>query len=257
MVIVDVSNVLHTQGVLPADLAGIDLDGLIRLLVRSRYRGRPARLVCDGARRPVKTPKEDRGGDLRVLFSGPQSDADTVIQRLVQTDPDPRRVLVVSTDRAVRRHARRWRASVLRSDAFLRQLATDARRPATPALPAFARDIPLDRYSVESWMQRFGLGDNDPLLRLLATQPQPSERRRSTADGERPPAREDSGKRPVDAGAPHSEEEAGLRPNEPVDPLLLDALEEWADRMSLDDLDMRRWLGEHPERGPQSPEDET
>ena len=31
---------------------------------------------------------------------------------------------------------------------------------------------------------------------------------------------------------------------EPVDPLLLEALKEWAGRLSLDDLDMRRWLGE-------------
>jgi hypothetical protein len=49
MLIIDAFNVLHTQGVLPPDLADPGVPGLIRLIAASRYARRDLTIVCDGS----------------------------------------------------------------------------------------------------------------------------------------------------------------------------------------------------------------
>ena len=112
--IVDTYNVLHVVGVLPPDLAGIDTQGLIDLIGRSRYRGERAFLICDG--RPRERAPRGRFGPLSVRYAGGGSTADELIEALIQTSSSPRRLTVVSSDRQIVRAARRQGISDFKAD---------------------------------------------------------------------------------------------------------------------------------------------
>jgi hypothetical protein len=125
--IVDTYNVLHTVGVLPPDIAGVDASGLAELIGRSRYRHQRATLVCDGV------PREDapRGtvGGVVFRYAGADKTADDVIAQIIRRSSSPRRLTVISSDRAVLREARRRRCSTLRSEEFLEHLSEDHEAP--------------------------------------------------------------------------------------------------------------------------------
>ena len=171
VLLVDTYNVLQTSGVLPSHLAGIELDGLARLLTASRYaRGRRV-LVCDGRphsaalmNRAGKPLERDRGRLVlhgsEVLFAGAGNEADAVIERLLEVDSAPGRLTVVSSDRRVRRAAGRAGSKVLGSGEFLEQLAADHARPPREADPPWADEIPLDAYSINVWMRELGVADD-------------------------------------------------------------------------------------------------
>jgi hypothetical protein len=149
--IIDAYNVLHVVGVLPPDLAGVDLAGLASLIGRSRFRRQRATLVCDGSPPDAGTPLPE--GPVAVRYAGPGVSADDVIAGLIRTSSAPRRLVVVSSDRAGLRGARRRRCTTMTSEAFLAQLATDARTPA--ARDAARPDSRLTSGQVEDWMRAF------------------------------------------------------------------------------------------------------
>jgi len=122
--VLDAFNVLHVTGVLPPELAGIDLDGLADLIEVTRFGRGETWIVCDGMR--------PRGGPARrerVWFSwaGGGVKADDVIVGLVQRSSSPRRMTVVSTDRNVTKIVRRRGADTMTSEEFLERLAADWR----------------------------------------------------------------------------------------------------------------------------------
>jgi hypothetical protein len=159
----DVYNILHVTGVLPAELAGIDLAGLLRLLGTSRYAQHEIVAVCDGVR-PANLQAQFESSTLntRVLFSGDASDADGLIEKLLAATPRSKKPLVVSSDHRLRRAAGKAHARHLRSEVFLHHLAIDhvrdhrgtskQARLQQQARPAFATDIPLDRLSTLKWL---------------------------------------------------------------------------------------------------------
>ncbi len=161
--LIDAYNVLHVVGVLPPELAGIDLEELAALIAGSRFRTESTILVCDGV------PKSHRVASPRVevLFAGPGVKADDLIIRLVQRSSAPKRLTVVTSDHEIARAARRRRAVVLSSEAFLERLAEDQRgRPGRgPSRYRRSSDHPADRRQVEHWLRVFGI-DEELLDRL-------------------------------------------------------------------------------------------
>jgi hypothetical protein len=153
--IIDTFNVLHVTGVLPPDLAGLDAAGLAALIAKSRYRHEPTTLVCDGVAPPEDPAARRPDAAFTVLHSGAHVSADDLIARLVARSTAPRRLIVVSTDRAVAGNARRAGCRVLRSDAFLGQLVDDAERPGQR--PRTDRPTSVSSGQVEKWMRVFGL----------------------------------------------------------------------------------------------------
>ena len=95
-VLIDVNNVLHVVGVLPPDLAGIDVEELGDLIQKSRFRRDHVVFVCDGKRRRHMTTP-----DIKVVFSGAGVSADDVIIGMVDRSTAPRRLTVVSNDREI------------------------------------------------------------------------------------------------------------------------------------------------------------
>ena len=156
--VVDTFNVLHTEGVLPPELAGVDIGGLMALIQQSRYDREPAVLVCDG-RRPPDAPRPATDGTIRLRFSGPGRIADELIMGMIRRSTAPRRLIVVSSDREIRRAARARRCRVLTSEDFLQHLARDVtarrnRRSTAGEVPASLAT--LDR---AYWIREFGLED--------------------------------------------------------------------------------------------------
>ncbi|MFO0834814.1 MAG: NYN domain-containing protein [Phycisphaerales bacterium] len=265
MLLIDTYNVLHTPGVLPLGLAGLDVDGLCRLVTASRYASREITLVCDGH------GKDTRRGTMHVVFAADSGDADSWIESRLAHDSAPRRILVVSSDRRIRRAADKAGAAVLSSATFLAQLAIDLDRKRPKPRPRFATDLPLDALSVAYWAGQFGLS-REEMTRLDEESHAitPGGRERGTDEAPRKAdvkAREsgagngDSGKAKA-GGVPKSPAAgsetraapalgAGLPP--PAfdakaladDPVIRSALEHWSGRLSLDDLDMSRWI-DHP-----------
>jgi predicted RNA-binding protein with PIN domain len=202
--LVDAYNVLHVVGVLPPELAGIDLEELAALLEGSRFDRDEVLLICDGVPKPHQV-----GGDGRVhvRFAGAGTTADELIMRLVQKSSAPRRLTVVSSDREIAQHARRRRATVLSSESFLASLAEDHATKHRSGVRTARRPSgihPADRRQVEKWLKLFNLDDDLLSLDSLAAEkPRRSEDLpKKTADSTPPPAAspDDSPKSVIDAG---------------------------------------------------------
>lgn len=191
MLVLDAYNILHVTGVLPAEIAGIDVSGLIDLVRVSRYGRDEVVVVCDGVRRDDAARSE---GHVRVVFAGGEHEADDVIEGLLAKTPRSKRAIVVSTDARLRKAAGRHHARILRSEVFLHQLAIDHAahgRGAGPVerrylRPEFAVDLPLDKVSVVSWAAEMGidvdLGETRP-ARVLAAKPVESKMSRRSGGG--------------------------------------------------------------------------
>ncbi|MFK7961853.1 MAG: NYN domain-containing protein [Phycisphaerales bacterium] len=139
-ILVDTYNVLHVTGVLPPDLAGLETADLVELLPRTRFAGESVTLVCDGKPGP-NHPAARGAGTVRVRYSGPGVTADELIAQLVDQSSAPRRLTIVSSDRAVQQAARRRRCIVLSSEAFLKRI-TDDLAGIDPRIPTIARHSP-------------------------------------------------------------------------------------------------------------------
>ncbi len=155
---IDTYNVLHTTGVLPPEMAGIDIGGLIQLISASRYRNQLVTLVCDGTGPMPSSPGLPRL--IAVRFAGPGREADDLIRELIDAASDRRRITVVTSDRAVATAARKRRCSTITSQAFLGHLLADAQTRSKP--PNDRPTGPLDKKRVDQWIEQFGVDETDP-----------------------------------------------------------------------------------------------
>jgi predicted RNA-binding protein with PIN domain len=170
--LLDTYNILHVTGVLPPEVAGIDVAGLIDLLAGSRYRAEHVVLVCDG--NPHRGgPRFEPSAQHRVVFSGKKESADDVIVRMIGHSSAPRRLTVVSSDNEILRAARKRRCPTMSSEKFLEALAEDSTAPRARSASSSAHGrkprAPLSAASVEEWIKVFGLDEKD--LRIESSDP--------------------------------------------------------------------------------------
>ncbi len=121
-------------------------------------------------------------------------------------------------------------------------------------MPAFAADVPLDKYAIAHWMHEFGFDPNGLLHPPEPIEEKPAEKPKKT----KPPKRAGFGstlgvRLPEPASKPDLDRETPVptpaigpaaqpAEDEPLDPLLQEAFEEWFGSLHLDDLDMRKWV---------------
>lgn len=162
--IVDCYNVLYAP--MPPVLAGLDEERLCELLARGPWRRR-AVVVCDGQVKPGVPARSPVDG-VALVYSGKQCSADSLIAKMIREDTAPRRLIVVSSDRAIQRVAQRRRAQVWPSDqlvSLLTQLIMARSKPQSP-------DEKLGVLSADEtayWLNEFGYHpdgkmDNDDIL---------------------------------------------------------------------------------------------
>jgi hypothetical protein len=321
LLLVDSYNVLHAAGSVDPALADLSLADLLDLIGGSRYRSSRCWLVCDGrlsraaaallqgraaGRLEADIPGSSRvqlqdwkglpaGGEL--WFSGADLEADDVIERLLAgPGGEPKAasgLVVVSSDRRLIRAARRAGAQVIESREFVAAIWADRRAVRPAPLPAFATDIPLDRYSVAHWLREFGMevppdgfharpsptpplgsvvgarfggrgavGKNSGGKKAGRKSGGGGSDRGGTGFGSRLAVSLSADFRPV-ADSPKAVTEVGAVPASPSDgaassggsptpaapakgaatePWISEALELWAGRLSVEDLEMTRWL---------------
>lgn len=281
MLLVDAFNVVRAQWVLPAHRRGLDVHGLIGLIGRSRFADRRLRVVVDGRPGPdwVRHGVYDtlvghawtRLGRAEVVFSGRQLEADDVIEEILARSKGLA-ITVVSSDRRLIRAAGAAGADQIGNGSFLKLLNEDLDRAHAEAVPAFAAEVPLDRYSVAHWMREFGFAQpEDPTPKPVPAQTEPAAQQAPTPKPAKRPKTKPDPKSfgtslsvnlpaPPPPSVPATPAAAALPPTpartapppgpagvfadppESLDPLLRDAFEEWYGSLHLGDLDMRKWL---------------
>ena len=153
--LIDCYNVLHET--MPPVLAGLDEAGLCVALSRSAFRHERAVVVCDGRPKPLRA-SESPVPNAELVFSGGTRSADALIVDLIDRDTAPRRLVVVSSDREIRKAARRRRAQSWTSDRFVVELAASLGQ-APPADPSSKPSGPLTDEQTRRWLDAFGVDD--------------------------------------------------------------------------------------------------
>ena len=116
-------------------------------------------IVFDGPAPHAALAKQIGNPAIKVTYSGAGTSADAVMVDIVETDSAARRLVVVSSDRAIIRVAKRRRARPVRSEVFWRMLKRDLARPAAPYNPEpEEKEGGLSPEVTEQWLDEFGLG---------------------------------------------------------------------------------------------------
>lgn len=135
-------------------------SALCALLGRwARRRAEAVHVVFDGPPPAPGLASQIADPALTVTYSGAGVSADDVIAHLLVTDSAARRLLVVSSDRAVAKAARARRARPIDAGAFWNAVCADLSRPVRPRLepPEKRRGLEPDR--VDEWMREMGFGE--------------------------------------------------------------------------------------------------
>lgn len=121
--------------------------------------GERVRLVFDGPTPSTARASQIGHPAIEVLLSGKGVSADAVVIGIVERDSAARRLLVVSSDRAIQRAAKRRRARVIDADDFwvalLRKLERPEGRP-RPREPE-EKEAGLGPNAAAEWLTEFGL----------------------------------------------------------------------------------------------------
>ena len=113
-------------------------------------------IVFDGA---GPTDKSIFGNhtNLDVFFAGASSDTDTVIEQMIKASSAPGRLMVVSTDRRLRRAASARKAASVKSEAFWAEVQRQLSKKPGRKEPRAKRDG-LSESETDQWLDLFGLG---------------------------------------------------------------------------------------------------
>jgi hypothetical protein len=169
--ILDAFNILHAWHSSPSGDTWTEITALAALTRRGPWGRNEAVLVCDGP-----SPDRDRdqlevGPGVVAVFAGIGSDADSVIEALIEGSHAPSRVTVVSSDRRVEKAARRRGCRSVTSQEFLRAALGAPRSGPTEASPPDG----LDGAEIDRWMRAFGV-DPGPGSRAPREKPSPEKR---------------------------------------------------------------------------------
>jgi predicted RNA-binding protein with PIN domain len=165
--VIDGYNLLHASGILGRGVGPGGLErsrgALLGFLAESLDEQELSQttVVFDAREAPPGLPRVVQHRGMTIRFAEPGSDADTMIEGLIQADSSPRRLIVVSSDHRLHRAARRRRAKAIDSDKWyaeiLRRRIDRLRRKSPGQKPAG----PPSESEVHFWLRQFGLEDRD------------------------------------------------------------------------------------------------
>ena len=134
------------------DLADADDEAELvrRLRQYCRRQRRRATVVFDAGLPGGRDPGLS-GACVEVVFASIHSDADAVLRQRIHQAPDPRGLLVVSSDRAVQDAARRRGARIVPAEDMVKELSADD--------PSDAEDEkPVPNEGTDEWLRLFEEG---------------------------------------------------------------------------------------------------
>ncbi len=238
--IIDTYNVLHVTGILPPELAVAEVEELASLISLSRFGNDVTWLICDGVPKVGGKSGSHRLNRCVIEGAGHGRTADEHIAAFLARESAPRRLTVVSSDRAVARNAKRRGADTLKSEEFLEMLAHDTRKAKrTVKRTTGARaSLPLNECEAHGWMRLFGI-----TAEQAAIQSAPALARNSIAPASTPSTTPSTTPAPTPArsapaGAPASAPHTRARSNDALLEQFLAATKDLADPLSI--LDSRK-----------------
>jgi len=156
-VIIDAYNVFHyvKRHVQPA--GSLTLASFVATVVAwSERMGHQVVLVFDGTVPRGFDPQAACSVCVQVQFVGPARTADDAIIEFIDSYSAPRTVLVVSSDREIRRAAKRRRCKELVCEAFWQDVTKVLDRPTRPGEPREKRSG-LSSEQLDYWLKQFGI----------------------------------------------------------------------------------------------------
>ncbi len=136
------------------ELSCLHLSAILSTYLQST--GDHGQIVFDGTGPPDKTGFDDFA-NLEVIFSGPKTDADTVIEEKIIANTAPKRLTVVSSDRRLKAAARKRKADSIKSDAFWQKVIKQmSKKKKTPTEPTQKREG-LNESETQHWLKFFNL----------------------------------------------------------------------------------------------------
>ena len=156
--LIDGNNLIHALMEVGPEVRRV---GLCEVLAEALPAGEDVTVVFDGPHPEGGLPGE-LAERLEAIFT-PGHPADETICARIASDSAPRRLIVVSSDREIRRAATRRRCQSVTSEDFSRELCrllrrasqTSAERPEPPE-----KRSGLDEGQTDDWMRVFGLLDD-------------------------------------------------------------------------------------------------
>ena len=156
MIIIDGHNLLHTIKKTDEELHTITDVWLCRAISKYlKLTGEKGEIIFDGTGPPDKTGFNNIS-HLEVLFSGRDSDTDTVIENKISADSAPKRLTIVSSDRRLRKAAQTRKATSLKSEQFWAIVEKELSRKRPEKEPS-AKRRGLNESETRQWMKFFGL----------------------------------------------------------------------------------------------------
>ncbi len=158
-ILIDGYNLLHASGVF-GSVGRTSLEGSREALldwlgaVLSDAQRQRTTIVFDAREAPPGLPRSAEKHGLQIQFAPRGSEADDLLEELIQSHSSPRALTVVSSDHRLQRAARRRRATAVDSDKW----AAQVRRPSTPGEPDLERHVALDPDELKAMLDEFGAG---------------------------------------------------------------------------------------------------
>ena len=152
--VIDGNNLLYAFKKAGAEVSRDELAALLNKLAQGRQR---VSLVFDGPAPRGMEPHVSISPLLEISFSQKRK-ADDLIMEEIEDNTEPRRLIVVSTDRQIRQAARRRRCQIVLSEEFV-SLLLEANEPPPPPRPREPREkfSGLSPEESEKWMKIFGI----------------------------------------------------------------------------------------------------
>jgi predicted RNA-binding protein with PIN domain len=161
--LIDGYNLLNVTGIFGQAGPGTELHrtrlALLDFLAASidRRERRNTAIVFDAAGAPPGLPRQLMHDGITVHFAQRHSEADEMIEELLEECAAPRNLLVVSSDHRVQRAARHFGASFVDSDKWYREaLAKIRQRQANADEAATKPHEDLTPEELNYWMRQFG-----------------------------------------------------------------------------------------------------
>lgn len=155
MFIIDGHNLLHA--IPKIDEGTVIINDVQLCLMISNYMkltGQRGEIVFDGTGPPDKNPFDDING-LEVSFAGLGTDADSVIEDKISASTAPKRLIIVSSDRRLRKAARTRKAALVKSEKFWINVNKQLNRKRPKKEPG-AKRHGLSDSETKHWLDIFG-----------------------------------------------------------------------------------------------------
>jgi uncharacterized protein len=156
MIIIDGHNLLHTVYKIEGDSLSLDDIGLCRIIEKYlKLTGQNGEIVFDGSGPRDKNSFENINY-VEVSFAGIGSDADTRIEDKISINSAPKRLIVVSSDRRLRKAAHARKATTIKSEDFWAEVQKQLSKKRPIAEPRAKRGG-ISESETDQWLDFFGI----------------------------------------------------------------------------------------------------